>query len=150
MRPGIFLSTILHGAIFGSAYVVFPMATTTMSEETIIVPVELVTIDDTTNLTAPQPDPVEEPEPEPTTRTLKKFLLKKNQFQRMMLKFLTNPIHLLKKKVKQNLSQKWPIQSQKKHQNQRRSLKKLQNQNQPLNQKLFHLRKKRKKKPILF
>gem|GEM_PF-7055060 len=66
MRPGIFLSTILHGAIFGSAYVVFPMATTTMSEETIIVPVELVTIDDTTNLTTPQPDPVEEPEPEPT------------------------------------------------------------------------------------
>ncbi|ACT60075.1 TonB domain-containing protein [Hirschia baltica ATCC 49814] len=66
MRPGLFLSLIFHAAIFGSAYVVFPMATTTMSEELIIVPIELVTVSDTTNLTAPQPDPVEEPEPEPT------------------------------------------------------------------------------------
>ncbi len=66
MRPGLFLSLVLHAAICGSAYVVFPMATTTMSEELIIVPIELVTVSDTTNLTAPQPDPVEEPEPEPT------------------------------------------------------------------------------------
>lgn len=44
----------------------FPMATTTMSEELIIVPIELVTVSDTTNLTAPQPkEAEEEPEPEP-------------------------------------------------------------------------------------
>lgn len=54
--------------IFGSAYVVFPMANTTMSEELIIVPIELVTVADTTNLAVSkpkEPEKVPEPEPEP-------------------------------------------------------------------------------------
>lgn len=67
MRPGFFLSILFHVLIFGSAYIAFPMAKTTMSEELIIVPIELVTIADTTNLPPPQPDEPEEeaPEPEP-------------------------------------------------------------------------------------
>ncbi len=79
MRPGLPLSILLHAGIVASAYVAFPHTFEEIDEELIIVPIDLVVIDDTTNLAlskpdepedVPEPEKVEEPEPEDTPEPL--------------------------------------------------------------------------------
>ncbi|MCP2671383.1 hypothetical protein NHF40_10650 [Maricaulaceae bacterium EIL42A08] len=74
---GILLSIVLHAGVVVSALVYFPAASR-MAAENVIIPIELVTIAETTNVRAarpepqpepedlpPEPEPVREPEPEP-------------------------------------------------------------------------------------
>jgi outer membrane biosynthesis protein TonB len=58
---GLILSALFHGALVVSALVYFPAASR-LAEQTRIIPVELVTLADTTNVRAARPEP--EPEPE--------------------------------------------------------------------------------------
>ncbi|MFN3834560.1 MAG: hypothetical protein ACK4NO_01530 [Glycocaulis sp.] len=57
------LSLVLHLAVFASAFIYFPRAAT-QTGESVLVPVELVTLADITNIRAARPDPQPEPEPE--------------------------------------------------------------------------------------
>lgn len=57
------LSLVLHLALFASAFIYFPRAAT-QAGESVLVPVELVTLSDITNIRAARPDPQPEPEPE--------------------------------------------------------------------------------------
>lgn len=57
------LSLVLHLAVFAGAFIYFPRAATD-SSESVLVPVELVTLADMTNIRAARPDPQPEPEPE--------------------------------------------------------------------------------------
>lgn len=57
------LSLVLHLALFASAFIYFPRSASQLSES-VLVPVELVTLSDITNIRAARPDPVPEPEPE--------------------------------------------------------------------------------------
>lgn len=74
---GILLSIVLHAGVVASALVYFPAASR-VAAENIIIPIELVTIAKTTNVSAarpepqpepedlpPEPEPVREPDPEP-------------------------------------------------------------------------------------
>lgn len=61
------LSLVLHLSLFASAFIYFPRAASEHGES-VIVPVELVTLADVTNIRAARPDPVPEPEPEVTQR----------------------------------------------------------------------------------
>jgi len=61
---GLILSTAIHGALVVSALVYFPAASR-MAEQTRIIPVELVTLAETTNVRAARPEPEPEPEDEP-------------------------------------------------------------------------------------
>ena len=61
---GFILSTAIHGALLGSALVYFPAASR-IAEQTRVVPVELVTLAETTNVRAARPEPEPEPEPDP-------------------------------------------------------------------------------------
>ncbi len=63
---GILLSIVLHAGVVASALVYFPAASR-MAAENVIIPIELVTIADTTNVRAARPEPepeIEEPLPE--------------------------------------------------------------------------------------
>ena len=61
---GIILSTLIHGALVGSALVYFPAATR-IADQTRIIPVELVSLADTTNVRAARPEPEPDPAPDP-------------------------------------------------------------------------------------
>lgn len=61
---GFILSVLIHGALVASAVVYFPKASRFVSDA-IVVPVELVTLADTTNVRAARPEPEPEPEPDP-------------------------------------------------------------------------------------
>ena len=60
---GVLLSLIFHAMVVGAGFVYLPRAARVL-EEVNIVPVDLITLADTTNIRAATPDPVEE-EPEP-------------------------------------------------------------------------------------
>jgi outer membrane biosynthesis protein TonB len=61
---GFILSCLVHGALVGAAFVYVPAASRFV-EDQFVVPVELVTLAEATNVRAARPDPVPEPEPEP-------------------------------------------------------------------------------------
>lgn len=70
---GLLLSVLLHGGLIASALIAFPQASR-FGEELVIVPVELVTLAEQTNVRAARPEPepepeepLEEQEPEPLT-----------------------------------------------------------------------------------
>ena len=69
MRKGIVVSGALHLGVIGATLVAWPHALNLPDEETPVVPVELVTIADTSNIaptvTQPEPEPVAEPTPPP-------------------------------------------------------------------------------------
>ncbi|MGY6662592.1 MAG: hypothetical protein ACXIVO_09750 [Glycocaulis sp.] len=58
------LSLVLHLSLFASAFIYFPRSASQLDGESVLVPVELVTLADITNIRAAAPDPVPEPEPE--------------------------------------------------------------------------------------
>ena len=58
------LSLVLHLSLFASAFIYFPRSVSQLDSESVLVPIELVTLADTTNIRAAAPDPVPEPEPE--------------------------------------------------------------------------------------
>lgn len=67
MRAGVPLSLVLHGALIAGGMIYLPQAARQFSAG-VIVPVDLVTLADTTNVRAAAPDPViEEAPPEPET-----------------------------------------------------------------------------------
>lgn len=59
------LALALHAMIAAGAYFVFPNAMHELDIESVIVPIEIVEVSDTTNLRAPQPDPVPTPDETP-------------------------------------------------------------------------------------
>lgn len=63
---GFLLSVFAHGALVASALVYFPSASR-LADPSRVIPVELVTLGDTTNVRAarPEPEPELEPEPDP-------------------------------------------------------------------------------------
>lgn len=61
---GFILSVMAHGAVVASALVYFPAASR-FAESSTIIPIELVTLAETTNIRAARPDPEPEPEVEP-------------------------------------------------------------------------------------
>lgn len=61
---GFFFSVLLHAGVVASALVYFPAASR-LASETVIIPIELVTLSDTTNVRAARPEPEPEPESEP-------------------------------------------------------------------------------------
>jgi outer membrane biosynthesis protein TonB len=66
---GFIASALIHFALVASAFIAFPQAARYASDS-VIIPVELVTLSDVTNVRAarPEPEPVRpEPEPEPVT-----------------------------------------------------------------------------------
>jgi len=64
---GFFFSVLLHAGVVASALVYFPAASR-LASETVVIPIDLVTLSDTTNVRAarPEPEPETEPEPEDT------------------------------------------------------------------------------------
>jgi len=57
------ISLGLHLSLFASAFIYFPRAANELDSESVLVPIELVTLAEDTNIRAARPDP--EPEPEP-------------------------------------------------------------------------------------
>jgi outer membrane biosynthesis protein TonB len=60
---GFFFSVLLHAGVVASALVYFPAASR-LAAESVIIPIDLVTLSDTTNVRAARPEPEPELEPE--------------------------------------------------------------------------------------
>lgn len=69
MRAGLPVAILFHAAIFGVGYVAWPTAVRPLQDDVVIVPIELVEIDTTTNLRPPAPEPESTPEPTPVEET---------------------------------------------------------------------------------
>lgn len=65
MRFGFFISLVLHGGILAAGLLVLPVPKLALPEALQIVPIDLVTVAETTNVRASIPDPKPKPKPEP-------------------------------------------------------------------------------------